>query len=162
MTRNNKAKNTVRASGLARLARFGIFAAAVALMSPAAALAKATAHGGPAEAAGLNVPTTKLLAIGSFTGKATPNLWKPILPAEMRQTALLYLDGKIDQWYVKQDQSGVVFVMNLSDPGKAHDLLDKLPLGKAGLMEFQIIPLGPLSPLRALLSDPQNSASAVR
>jgi hypothetical protein len=26
-------------------------------------------------------------------------------------------------------------------------------LGQAGLMEFQMIPLGPLSPLRALLSE---------
>ena len=44
--------------------------------------------------------------------------------------------------------------MNLTDPGEAHKLLAKLPLGQAGLMEFQIIPLGPLSPLRTLLSQP--------
>jgi hypothetical protein len=46
-----------------------------------------------------------------------------------------------------------VFILNLTDPKQAHDLLDKLPLGQAGLMEFQLIPLGPLSPLRALLSE---------
>ena len=40
-----------------------------------------------------------------------------------------------------------------SDEAKA--LLDKLPLGQAGLMEFQFIPLGPLSPLRALLAEPK-------
>jgi thiol-disulfide isomerase/thioredoxin len=107
----------------------------------------------PASSA-LVVPTTKLLAIGSFTAKATPDAWKPILPSEARETALLYFNGKIDQWYVKQDQSGVVFILNVTDPKQAHDLLDKLPLGKAGLMEFQIIPLGPLSPLRLLLSEP--------
>jgi len=76
------------------------------------------------------------------------------VPTEMRQTALLYLDGKIDQWYVKTDQSGVVFILNVTDPKEAKGLLDKLPLGQAGLMEFQFIPLGPLSPLRALLVDP--------
>jgi hypothetical protein len=48
----------------------------------------------------------------------------------------------------------VVFIMNVTDPKEAHELLDKLPLGQAGLMEFQMIPLGPLSPLRTLLGAP--------
>ena len=100
------------------------------------------------------VPTTKLLAIGSFTAGATPEAWKPLVPAEMRQTALLYLSGKIDQWYVKPDQSGVVFVLNVTEPADAKALLDPLPLGRAGLMTFQFIPLGPLSPLRTLLGTP--------
>jgi hypothetical protein len=65
---------------------------------------------------GLDVPTTKLLAIGSFTAKATPDRWKPLLPAEVRDTVRLYLAGKIDQWYLKQDQSRVVFMMNVTDP----------------------------------------------
>jgi hypothetical protein len=100
----------------------------------------------------LNVPTTKLLAIGSWTTKASPDLWQPILPTEARATALLYFDGVIDQWFVKQDHTGVVFILNVTDPTKAKAFLDQLPLGKAGLMKFQIIPLGPLSPLRLLLS----------
>jgi len=77
----------------------------------------------------------------------------------MRETARLYLAGKIDQWYIKQDQSGVVFILNVTDPKEAHELLDKLPLGQAGLMEFQMIPLGPLSPLRTLLSALLNRSS---
>ncbi len=139
--------------GAARLARLACFATALAAMSPIASLAQTTP---PAETpdAALTVPPTKLLAIGSFTAKATPSAWKALLPAEMRQTARLYLDGKIDQWYVKTDQSGVVFVLNVTSAGDAHELLDKLPLGLAGLMEFQLIPLGPLSPLRTLLAEP--------
>jgi hypothetical protein len=61
---------------------------------------------------------------------------------------------EIDQCYGMQDQSGVVFVMNVTDPSEAHELLDKPPLGQAGLMEFRFIPLGPISPLRLLLSQP--------
>jgi hypothetical protein len=99
------------------------------------------------------VPTTRLLAIGSFTAKGTPDAWKPLLPAEVRETVRLYLGGKIDQWFVKQDQSGVVFLMNLTDPQEAQALLARLPFGQAGLMQFQIIPLGPISPLGLLLSD---------
>jgi hypothetical protein len=47
---------------------------------------------------GLDVPTTKVLAIGSLTAKGTPDKWKPLLPSEARDTVPLYLAGKIDQW----------------------------------------------------------------
>jgi hypothetical protein len=139
---------------LIRLASLVAFATACVPMSPAASLAQTAAPVKLATSSLPAVPTTKLLAIGSFTAKATPNVWMPILPSEVRETVRLYLDGKIDQWYVKQDQSGVVFVMNLTDPQEARAILDKLPLGQAGLMAFQFIPLGPISPLRLLLSEP--------
>jgi len=71
----------------------------------------------------------------------------------MRETARLYLAGKIDQWYFKTDESGVVLLMNLTDPEEAHELLEKLPLGQAAMMEFQLIPLGPIKPLGLLLSE---------
>jgi hypothetical protein len=134
------------------LAGLGVVAATL-MTSPVASLAQTTANEARPLSSDLVVPTTKLLAIGSFTAKATPSLQKSILPAEVRATVRLYLDGKIDQWYLQQDQSGVVFVMNLTDPQEARALLDKLPLGQAGLMEFKFIQLGPISPLRLLLTD---------
>jgi len=152
MTPHNLGKIAVGVVHLSKLAGLGVFAVAIVAMSPIATLAQSTPSAAPDPA--FAVPTTKLLAIGTFTAKATPNAWKALVPTEMRQTALLYLDGKIDQWYVKPDQSGVVFILNVTDPKEAKALLDKLPLGQAGLMEFQFIPLGPLSPLRALLAEP--------
>ena len=77
-------------------------------------------------------PTTKLLAIGTFTAKGSPDQWKPLLPAEVRDTVRLYLAGKIDQWYLKQDQSGVVFMMNVTDPKEALELLGRFAFGRAG------------------------------
>jgi hypothetical protein len=100
-----------------------------------------------------SVPTTKILAIGRWTAKGTPAARGPILPSEMRETARVYLAGKIDQWYFKTDESGVVFILNLTDPREAHELLEKLPLGQAGLMEFELIPLGPIKPLGLLLRE---------
>jgi hypothetical protein len=138
--------------GMARLSSLVVLTTALVSISPAASRAEVAAPVEPP--AILAVPTTKLLAIGSFAANATPKMWMPILPSEVRETVRLYLDGKIDQWYVKQDQSGVVFIMNLTDPQEAHALLDKLPLGQAGLMTFQFIPLGPIGPLRLLLSGP--------
>jgi hypothetical protein len=75
---------------------------------------------------------------------------RSILPTEVRETVKLYLDGKIDQWFSLQDRNGVVFILNLNDPAAAHDMLEKLPLGQAHLMSFDLIPLGPLNPLRQL------------
>lgn len=107
-----------------------------------------------ARTADLGVPTTKILAIGRFRSDATPAIWRPYLAAEVRDTVQLYLAGKIEQWWVKTDQSGVVFLFAASDPREVQALLDRLPLGRAGLMEFELIPVGPLSPLRLLLAEP--------
>ena len=73
-----------------------------------------------------------------------------ILPNEVRETVNLYLDGKIDQWYSLQDRRGVVFILNVTDPAVAHEMLEMLPLGQAHLMSFDLIPIGPLNPLRRL------------
>jgi hypothetical protein len=154
MTRSKISDDTNHVVASIRLGRICAVAAALVAISGTASLAQAAAPVEPTATSTLAaVPTTKLLAIGSFTAKATPDVWKPVLPSEVRATVRLYLDGKIDQWYLKQDQSGVVFVMNLTDPQEARALLDKLPLGQAGLMEFQFIQLGPISPLRLLLAE---------
>jgi len=124
--------------------------AAMALIAPTGALAQPA----PAASAPSPVPTTKILAIGHLTAKWTPEARRAVMPAEVRRTVDLYLAGKIDQWYVKQDQTGVVFLLNVTDLKEAHDLLANLPLGQAGLMEFDLIPLGPLNPLRLLVAPP--------
>jgi hypothetical protein len=117
-------------------------------------VASAQAAGGEAEmkaAAGL---TTKLLAIGTWTAKATPESRGPIMPYEARDTLRLQLRGKIDQWFAKSDGSGAVFLMNVTTAAEAHALLEQLPLGKAGMMTFELIPIGPLWPLGLLLREP--------
>jgi hypothetical protein len=142
-------KLTVRVRRLTKLARAVGLVTVLAVISPTASFAQSAPP-----SSSLDVPTTKLLAIGTFTAKGSPDQWKPLLPAEVRDTVRLYLAGKIDQWYLKQDQSGVVFMMNVTDPKEALELLGRFPFGQAGLMEFQIIPLGPIGPLRVLLTEP--------
>ena len=96
-------------------------------------------------------PTTKVLAIGTVNPGVEREKVLAILPEEVRDTANLYLDGKIDQWYSQQNGKGVVFILNVTDSAAAHEMLEKLPLGQAHLMNFELIPLGPLAPLRQLL-----------
>ena len=62
--------------------------------------------------------------------------------------------GKIDQWFAKSDGSGAVFLMNVTDPAEAPKLLEDLPLGRAGMMRFELIPIGPLWPLGLMLAEP--------
>jgi hypothetical protein len=106
------------------------------------------------------VPTTKILAISHFMGAPmtpaqraqimTPAQRAQIMPHEVHDTVNAYLAGKIDQWYFRTDGKGVVFIVNARTPEEARNILEKFPLGQAGLMGFDYIPLGPLSPLRII------------
>ncbi len=122
--------------------------ALVGLLSPAGVIAQTAAPLPPS-----SVPTIKILAIGRLTAPFTPEQRRTIMPKEVPDTVRLYLAGKIDQWYVRQDGKGVVFLLNCASVEEAHTLLEQLPLGKAGLMTFDLIALGPLNPLRILLND---------
>jgi len=97
-----------------------------------------------------SVPTTRILAIGTINAGADMAAARAILPTEVRETVKLYLDGKIDQWFSLQGRPGVVFILNVTDTAAAHEMLEQLPLGQAHLMSFELIPLGPLNPLRQL------------
>src|SRR5947207_14252482 len=78
-------------------------------------------------------PTTKILAIGTFAPGTDMSQVQRILPTEVRETAQLYLDGKIDQWYSLEDRPGVVFILNMTETQAAHAVLEELPLDKAHL-----------------------------
>lgn len=98
-----------------------------------------------------NVPVIKVIAIGRLTDKWTPEAIRKIMPREVRETVELYLHGKLDQWFVRKDQPGVVFVFSVTRVGEVHDMLEALPLGREKMMDFDLIPLGPLAPLGLLL-----------
>jgi len=100
-------------------------------------------------------PTTKILAIGTFAPGTDMQLVQRTLAAEVRATAELYLEGKIDQWYSLENRPGVVFILNVTDIGAAQAMLEALPLGEAHLMTFELYPIGPLNPLRQLLKSPE-------
>jgi hypothetical protein len=105
---------------------------------------------GHAQSAAAPTPTTRILAIGTVNLGVDLAAVRATLPAEVRETVTLYLDGKIDQWYSLQGRPGVAFILNVTDPAAAREMLEKLPLGQAHLMSFELMPLAPLSPLRQL------------
>jgi len=100
---------------------------------------------------------TAVLTILTPKPGATVEQIMKIMPAEIRATVPLYLDGKIQQWFTRGDGKGVIFLMNCKDVAEARALIESLPLSKENLMDEQFIPVGPLLPLGILLRD--NSAN---
>jgi len=86
------------------------------------------------------------------TGVTVEQVMK-IMPAEIRATVPLYLDGKIQQWFTRGDGRGVIFLLNCKDVAEARALIESLPLSKENLVDEQFIPVGPLMPLGILLRD---------
>ena len=95
--------------------------------------------------------TTGVLVIQTPKQGVTAQQVMAVIPAEIRATVKLYLDGKIREWYSRGDGKGVVFLVNAQTEDEARALMETLPLAKEQLMDHQYIPVGPLMPLRALI-----------
>jgi hypothetical protein len=95
-------------------------------------------------------PTAVLVILNPRKG-VTPAQIMDVIPAEIRATVKLYLDGKIREWYSRGDGKGVIFLVDAKTEDEARAIMETLPLAKEGLMDNEYIPVGPLMPLRALM-----------
>jgi hypothetical protein len=77
-----------------------------------------------------------------------------IMPAEIRATLRLYLDGKIREWYSREDGRGGVFLVNTANLEEARSIMESLPLAQENMLDHEYIPVGPLMPLRLLMGGP--------
>lgn len=66
---------------------------------------------------------------------------------EEQATLNLYLNGKVEQIWLREDGKGVVFIMAAITRGEAADLLQKLPYAQANAIKFDLIPVGPMMSL---------------
>ena len=95
--------------------------------------------------------TTEVLVIQTPKLGVTAQQILAVIPAEIRATVKLYLDGKIRQWYSRGDGKGVIFLVDAKTEDEARAVMETLPLAKEQLMDYEYIPMGPLMPLRALI-----------
>ena len=95
--------------------------------------------------------TTAVLVIETPKQGVTAQQIMAVMPAEIRATVQMYLDGKIRQWYSRADGRGVVFLVEAKTEEDARALMETLPLAKQQYMNHEYIPVGPLMPLRALM-----------
>ena len=92
----------------------------------------------------------KVMAIGTLK-PLTPEQRQMYLPKEVPATLQLYLDGKIEQFWLRDHEAGVIFLMTVNSVEEADGLLKALPLGRANLLTFELMPIGPLAPLGMLI-----------
>jgi len=95
--------------------------------------------------------TTEVLVIQTPKQGVTAQQILAVIPAEIRATVKLYLDGKIRQWYSRGDGKGVIFLVDAKTEDEARAIMETLPLAKEQLMDHEYIPVGPLMPLKALM-----------
>ena len=107
-----------------------------------------------AQAQATSPTTTGVMVILTVKPGVTRERVMAVMPAEIRQTAQLYLDGKIREWYSRGDGRGAVFLLDTRDIAEAHAIMEDLPLAKEELMDEEYIPVGPLLPLRLLMANP--------
>jgi hypothetical protein len=94
--------------------------------------------------------TTGVFALLKAKPGVTRERVMAIMPAEIRATVQLYLEGKIREWYAREDGRGGVFLLNTSDTAEAESIMESLPLAKENMLDHEYIPVGPLMPLRLL------------
>ena len=97
--------------------------------------------------------TTGVFALLKAKPSLTRELVMAIMPAEIRATVQLYLDGKIREWYSREDGRGGVFLLSTRDVAEAKSIMESLPLAKEGLLDHEYIPVAPLMPLRVLMGN---------
>lgn len=93
----------------------------------------------------------KVIAIGNGIKPITPENRQQIMPKEVPATLKLYLDGKIEQFFFRQDKPGVVFLMNVESVEQAKATIEALPLVTEGFLQYEFMQVGPLAPLGLLI-----------
>ena len=117
---------------------------------PAVSVAQSQSEGAQGVPSVAIPKTTAVLVILTPKPGVTPQQIMAVIPAEIRATVKLYLDGKIREWYSRGDGKGVIFLVDAKSEDEARGLMETLPLAKEQLMDHEYIPVGPLMPLRAL------------
>lgn len=98
----------------------------------------------------------KVFALGSFARPLADEQRQQIMSHEVPDTLKLYLDGKIEQFWFREDKPGVVFLMNATSVEAARSIIEALPLVANGYLAYEYIPVGPLKPLGLLIPPSQS------
>jgi muconolactone delta-isomerase len=95
----------------------------------------------------------KIIAISSDAPGVTDDQFAPHLRAEARRAWELVQSGALRELYFRADQPDAVLIFECESVEAARDLLDTLPLVRAGLLRFELIPLAPYPGFARLFAD---------
>jgi hypothetical protein len=85
----------------------------------------------------------KILAMERDVPGAPAQDFRPLLKPEAAAVWQLYQGGVIRETYFRADRHAAVLVLECASAEAARQALDGLPLVRAGLIDFEIIPLIP-------------------
>ena len=83
----------------------------------------------------------KILALEKELPGATTDQYKQHTKAEAARAWELYQAGVFRELYFRQDENSAVLMLECETVEQAGKILNTLPLVKAGLIEFDLIPL---------------------
>ena len=95
----------------------------------------------------------KIIAMEVEAQGTNPEAFEPHLKAEARRVWELYQCGFIRDLYFRSDRSEAVLMLECLDLQEAQQTLTSLPLVKAGLITFDLIPLVPYPGFARLFED---------
>ena len=85
----------------------------------------------------------KILALEKENPGACPEGFQAHAKAEALRVWELYQSGVLREVYFRADRNEAVLLLECSDAAEAQEVLGSLPLVKAGLITFDVIPLVP-------------------
>lgn len=94
----------------------------------------------------------KILGIGRPRPGTTQEKMMAMLKDEAMAGWQQYAAGTFREVYLRPDGGGAVVILECADTAAAKKIFDALPMVKAGLTEFEIIPLGPFLAFGALFA----------
>jgi hypothetical protein len=95
----------------------------------------------------------KILAIEKEIPGVADEQFQPHLKAEAARAWELYQAGIFRELYFRQDWPGAVLMLECADLAAAEQVLATLPLVRAGLITFDLLPLAPYPGFARLFGD---------
>ena len=92
----------------------------------------------------------RIIAFDRFKPGVTMEMITPYLKEEVSNVWRLWKAGIVRENYARADQPGVVIVFELPSVAAAKVYIDDFPLSKAGLLEWDFIPLQVPLPIETL------------
>ena len=92
----------------------------------------------------------KVFALYSLKAPLSPEQRKELMPQEVPATLKHYLEGKVEQFWFREN-AGPIFLMNVESVEEARATLSKLPLMANNLVNLDLLPVVPLMPLGLLI-----------
>lgn len=93
----------------------------------------------------------KILAIDRILPTASEENLRGVVVRDALYTWILYTKDVVREAYFRKDRPGSVLVLECPNVEEAKALLATFPMVKAGVVEFDVIPLGHFVPFGTLL-----------